>query len=67
MSKISHREALRTTTMFLCDSKIEAYYENLLNSQVIALKQKLLGIGTMEGLTKYIRSEQKSIDNILIS
>lgn len=66
MSKISHREALRTTTMFLCDSKIEAYYENLLNSQVIALKQKLLGIGTMEGLTKYIRSEQKSIDNILI-
>lgn len=66
MSKISQREALRTTSMFLCDSDIEAYYENLLNSQVIELKHTLQGIGTIEGLKKYVRSEKKSIDNILI-
>ncbi len=66
MSKISHREALRTTTMFLCDSEIEAHYENLLNTQVSDLKQTLLGIGTAKGLIEYIHSEQKSIDNILI-
>lgn len=65
MSKISQREALRTTTMFLCDSKIEAYYENLLNSQVRALKDTLQGIDTIEGMKLYIRLEKKAIDNIL--
>ena len=65
MSKISQREALRTTTMFLCDSQIEAYYDNLLNKQVQALKRTLSGIGTIEGLKKYVRSEKNAIDNII--
>lgn len=65
MGKISHREALRTTTMFLCDSNIEAYYENLLNTQVAALKRTLSSIGTIEGLKQYVRSEKNAIDNII--
>lgn len=65
MSKISHRDALRTTTMFLCDSNIEAYYDNLLNTQVAAMKGTLSSIGTIEGLKQYVRSEKKAIDNII--
>lgn len=47
MSKISLRDALRTTTMFLCDSNIEAYYDNLLNTQVAAMKETLSSVGSM--------------------
>jgi len=65
MSKISQRDALRTTTMFLCDSNIEAYYDNLLNTQVAALKRTLSSIGTIEGLKQYVRSERNAIDNII--
>lgn len=65
MSKISHRDALRTTTMFLCDSNIEAYYDNLLNTQVAAMKRTLSSIGTIEGLKQYVHSEKKAIDNII--
>jgi hypothetical protein len=65
MSKISQRDALRTTTMFLVDSRIEAYYEDLLNTQVQALKRTLNGIGTVDGLKQYVRSEKKAIDNII--
>lgn len=66
MSKISQRDALRTTTMFLCDSNIEEYYDNLLNTQVAALKRTLSSIGTIEGLKQYVRSERNAIDNIII-
>lgn len=59
MSKISLRDALRTTTMFLCDSNIEAYYDNLLNTQVAAMKETLSSVGTIEGLKQYVRSEKK--------
>lgn len=65
MSKISQRDALRTTTMFLCDSEIEAYYDNLLNTKVAALKKTLSNIGTVEGLKQYVRSEKKAIDNVI--
>ena len=65
MSKISQREALRTTTMFLCDSKIESYYTKLLNTQVAALKSALKDIGSIIGLKQYILAEKNSIDNIL--
>ena len=65
MSKISQKEALRTTSMFLVDSIIEAYYDNLLNTQVQALKRTLSGIGTVDGLKLYIRSERNAIDNII--
>ena len=65
MSKISQKEALRTTSMFLVDSIIEAYYDNLLNTQVQALKGTLSGIGTVDGLKLYIRSERNAIDNII--
>lgn len=65
MSKISLRDALRTTTMFLCDSNIEAYYDNLLNTQVAAMKETLSSVGTIEGLKQYVRSEKKAIDNII--
>ena len=63
MSKISQRYALRTTTMFLCDSNIEAYYDNLLNTQVASLKRTLSSIGTVEGLKQYIRTEKKALIN----
>ena len=65
MSKISQKDALRTTSMFLVDSRIEAYYDNLLNTQVQALKRTLSGIGTVDGLKQYVRSEKKAIDNII--
>ena len=65
MNKISHRDALRTTTMFLCDSQIEAYYENYLDSQVNSLKNTLSGINTVDGFKRYVRSEPKAIQNIL--
>jgi hypothetical protein len=65
MSKISQKEALRTTSMFLCDSSIESYYENLLNSEVKSLKESLQGIRTIDGLKSYIRSDKKAINNIL--
>lgn len=65
MNKIAHRDALRTTTMFLCDSKIEAYYENYLVSQVNSLKNTLSGIGTIEGFKKYVKSEPEAIQKVL--
>lgn len=65
MSKISQKDALRTTSMFLVDSRIEAYYDNLLNTQVQALKRTLSDIGTVDGLKQYVRSEKKAIDNII--
>lgn len=65
MNKISQKDALRTTSMFLVDSRIEAYYDNLLNTQVQALKRTLSGIGTIDGLKQYVRSEKKAIDNII--
>ena len=51
--------------MFLVDSHIEAYYDNLLNTQVHALKRTLSGIGTVDGLKQYVRSEKQAIDNII--
>lgn len=59
------KEAMRTTTMFLCDSEVEAYYENYLNEQVALIKTKLSGIGTIDGLKSYILSDAESIQNIL--
>lgn len=65
MNKISQRDALRTTSMFLCDNNIEEHYEKLIKSQVNDLKNSLQGIGTIEGLKEYVRSENKAIDNII--
>lgn len=65
MKKIEYKEAFRTTTMFLSDSNIEAYYEDFINSQVKSIKDKLSGIGTISGLEQYIRSETDSIENII--
>lgn len=65
MKKIEYKEAFKSTTMFLSDSTIEAYYENYLKSQIIRIKDKLSGIGTLSGLESYIRSESNSIDNII--
>lgn len=65
MKKLEYKEAFRTTTMFLSDSKIEAHYEDFLNIQIKLLKQKLSGIGTPLGLEFYIESERDSIDNII--
>lgn len=65
MRKLEYKEAFRSTTMFLSDSKIEAHYEDFLNSQIKLLKHKLSGIGTLSGLESYIRSESDSIDNII--
>lgn len=65
MKKLEYKEAFRTTTMFLSDSKIEAHYEDFLNSQIKLIKDKLDGIGTLPGLESYIRSESDSIDNII--
>lgn len=65
MAKLTYKEALKSTTMFLCDSEIEAYYENYITTQVKLLKEKLSGIGTLSGLQSYIKSESDSIDNII--
>ncbi|RXG19123.1 DpnII restriction endonuclease [Leeuwenhoekiella aestuarii] len=65
MSKIVYKEALKTTTMFLCDSKIEAYYENYLNSEVKQLKEKLSGIETSNGLKSFIHKDRDSIEKII--
>jgi len=65
MKKIEYKEAFKSTTMFLSDGTIEAYYENYLNSQIKRIKDKLSGIGTLSGLESYIRSESDSIDNII--
>lgn len=65
MKKLLYRDAQKTTTMFLCDSNIEAYYENHLTSHIKELKEKLSGIGTQSGLANFIRSEPDAIDNII--
>ena len=51
--------------MFLCDSKIEACYENNLNSEIKRLKVELSGIGTLSGLESFIRKDNDSIDRII--
>jgi len=65
MEKLVYKEALKTTTMFLCDSTIEAYFENYLTSEVKLLKEKLRGIGTLSGLKLFIKSDKDSIDKII--
>ncbi|WP_321316453.1 DpnII family type II restriction endonuclease [Labilibaculum sp.] len=65
MEKLAYKEALKTTTMFLCDSKIEAYYENYLNSEIKILKETLSDIGTQHGLKSFIKSDNDSIDKII--
>lgn len=65
MEKLVYKEALKTTTMFLCDSSIEAYFENYLTSEIKLLKEKLRGIGTLSGLKLFIKSDNESIDKII--
>lgn len=65
MEKLVYKEALKTTTMFLCDSSIEAYYENYLTTEIKLLKDKLKGIGTLHGLKTFIKTDSDSIDKII--
>jgi hypothetical protein len=65
MQKLVYKEALKTTTMFLCESSVEAYFENFLTSEIKLLKEKLRGIGTLSGLKLFIKSDNESIDKLI--
>lgn len=64
MRKIDLEEAIRSTTMFLNDSKIENSFEEKIIKEIVGYKE-MSGIATQGGLEAFIRKEPTSIKKII--
>ena len=63
-TKISQKEAIKSTTMFLINNQIESKYEDLITSELEAYKS-MLGVSTKEGLSTFIKSERTSVKRLI--
>lgn len=61
MEKLKLTDALQSTTMFLVDNKIEDKIEQEIQENILAYKQKMADIDTLDGLSRFISSEKESI------
>lgn len=62
MKKISQRDAIKTTTMFLRDEAIEQEFDKKVCDGVESYCKAMVGIDTEEGLENFIRENKNSID-----
>lgn len=65
IAKISHKDAVKSTTMFLVDDRIEKKYKNLIAIELDKYKKSMLGITTKQGIADFIKSNVKSVDMLL--
>lgn len=64
LRKMSFDELFNSTTMFYVNEKYEKSIEKEVQSKVDELFSELKGIGTKEGLKKYIIENKDSLDNL---
>lgn len=62
MKKIRQIEAIKSTTMFMLDDAIEQEFDALITSKVTSYKDAMVGIGSEEGLRKFIINNPDSIE-----
>lgn len=55
---------IKSATMFYIDPELEKEFDDAVEKDVKEIKTELLGIGTEEGLQKYIRETPESLDRI---
>lgn len=63
--KISQRDAIRETTMFLIDNSIEERFEKQIKSEIEKYKDSMLDISKAEGLKTFIKSDKNSIKRLI--
>lgn len=64
-NKISLRDAIRETSMFIIDKDIESRYETLITNEVNEYKHSMLGIAKIDGLKSFIKSDSSSIKKLI--
>lgn len=64
-TKIKLRDAIRATTMFMIEEDIEEKYNQLVESEVDACMESMLGISEKSGLERFIRSGSNSIKRLI--
>lgn len=62
MKKITQKEAVRSTTMFLLDDTIERFFDEFVKQKVESYQKAMLGIDTEEVLRKFIVDNSDSIE-----
>lgn len=63
--KISLRDAIRETSMFIIDKDIESRYEALITNEVNEYKCSMLSIAKIDGLKAFIMSDSSSIKKLI--
>lgn len=63
--KISMRDAIRETSMFIIDKDIESRYETLITNEVNEYKHSMLSIAKIDGLKAFIKSDSSSIKKLI--
>jgi len=62
--KLTIEDFVKSVTMFYIDPALEKDYAERVSASAVELQTLLLGIGTLDGLKKYITDYKKSIDHI---
>lgn len=62
LKKIKQIDVIKSTTMFLLDETIEHDFDELVTEKVKSYQRAMIGIGTEEGLRKFIVSHPDSIE-----
>ena len=63
--KLSQREAIRQTSMFVIDKEIEAKYEKLVKDGIKEYKNSMLCISDEDSLKEFIKSDSSSIKKLI--
>ena len=65
LSKVGYDEYVRTTEMFYVNENLEIEIEREVSTAVDSLCHRMQGINSIEGLKDYIRSDEKSLENLI--
>ena len=66
MAKVAYNSFVRTMTMFFLNEDIDNKFFKLRKEKLLSLRSQLKDINTREGLIKYIRENEDSLDNLLV-
>lgn len=64
-TKISQREAIRETSLFIIEKNIEDKYEKQIKKEIEEYKNSMLGISDEDGLKRFIKSDSKSVKKLI--
>lgn len=65
LKKVDYETYVKTTEMFYVNEELELTIECEVNNAVETLCHKMQGINSIEGLKKYVRDDEKALDNLI--